>query len=281
MRLLYLIVVSYGNDKNIALEKLLRGLLVDFNVNIIRVDTSLIPGVFLADPNESFEFSGYQEGLATAINMAFSSGLKIDEESSCTTVFINDTISDAHLPSLSRFLLRELLELKWSLGLMPIFAGLKMPVNRQVELATGSRGYISTWAFALAGPIGIIKRVNFYRNNEIYTLFDKKVAPNLSKDYIDAVSHWLEPVNFFKGWYKSLPGKQLSKATKQRKILTIYLEHALPYRLAEIGFYMVDLGELVVLRKAFFLVFLRRLDRFYLNYLKLNYRLSKLCSAYC
>jgi hypothetical protein len=257
-----LVVVEYGVGPRPALERLLAGL----PCPVERVRTDLQPGSAMADPNEALEFSGYQEGLARVLRANAGA-----PDEPLTVVFVNDTVVGGHPPSLARLLLRRLpgLHAKGA----PRLVGLRMPLNDGIAAVTGPHGYVSTWAFALCAPRATLEAVRFYGPDEVLARFD---ATTLPPAYRDALQRWLEPTGLFSGWYKALPGVALDDRTRQRKQLTIYLEHTLATRLAALGFETLDLGEVLPPALALWRHWLRRLDRLHVNRLKLQRRIPAL-----
>jgi hypothetical protein len=260
-----LVLVDYGNRKNPALERLL----VSASCLLERVSTDVLPGQVLVDPNEAFEFSGYQEGLARVLSTHGAAPTQ-----PLHVVFANDTLTNGHPISLSYRLLRWLTQLPASAT--PRFSGLRMPINDGIRALTGEQGYVSTWAFALSGTAGALRGVRFYEDNEVSARFASTLLPDLPPAYLAWQHSWLAPKGLFSGWHKACPGISLDKATRHRKQLAIYLEHRLPQRLAALGFEMVDLGSLLSPVQALCLRALRLLDRLHVNRLKLAHRLPLL-----
>jgi hypothetical protein len=260
-----MVLVEYGNRKNPVLERLL----ANAGCRLERVRTDVAPGQVLIDPNEAFEFSGYQEGLARVLRPHGATPTR-----PLHVVFANDTLANGHPMSLSYHMLHWLTQSTASA--VPRFVGLRMPINDGIRTLTGEQGYVSTWAFALIGTAAALGAVRFYEGNEVYTRFASTVLPELPPAYLAWQRGWLAPKGFFSGWHKAYPGIALSTATRQRKELAIYLEHRLPRRLASLGFEMVDLGTLLSPAQALCLRALRLLDRLHVNRLKLAYGLPLL-----
>ena len=260
-----LIVVEHGAAPRPALERALARLRARGTLLVERVRNDVAPGVALADPNEALEFSGYQEGLARVL-----ARLQPAPEQPLTLVFANDTLASGHPAALARLLLDALPCLAGTHT--PRLSGLVMPVSPAMALVTGMPGYVSTWAFALQAPAGVLGEVRFYGAHEVMGRFEIEDGA-LPGPYLAWMREWLEPRHWLRGWYKACPGRQLDAATRRRKELAIYLEHRLPRRLAALGFEMVDLGELLSGPRAAWLALLRRADRLNVNRLKLRHRL--------
>lgn len=259
------VLVEYGSCTHPDHDRLLTGI----SCRLERVRTDVTPGQMLPCPNEAFEFSGYQEGLARVLRAHGSAATQ-----PLHVVFANDTLTTGHPRSLSSRMLRWLVQMPASTA--PRLVGLRMPLNDGIRALTGKQGYVSTWAFALSGTAAALGAVRFYEGNEVYARFASTMPPDLPPAYRRWQHGWLAPTGLFSGWYKACPGNALDDATLRRKELAIYLEHRLPRRLASLGFEMVDLGTLLPQPQALTLRALRLLDRLHVNRLKLVRRLPLL-----
>jgi hypothetical protein len=241
-----------------------------------RVRTDQSPGQCLRDPNEAFEFSGYQEGLLRLLNDT--SWLAVSPAASAfrVVVFVNDTIVSGHSTLLVRHLLRALLQLQRRPWQQAALVGLATIPFHAVTHVAGAAGYVPTYAFALVGRLDDLRRVNFYGEAERANTFQRHTWSGLPAAYVQHVQGWLEPQHLLKGWYKALPGRPLDTATLQRKQLTVYLEHSLPARVAPLGFDLVDVATLAGWPGHLRFAALKLLDRANVNRLKLVARLPLL-----
>ena len=276
MKNVFLVIVEYGNEHSDRLDRLISRLQL-YRPNIIRVRNDISPGYYLRNPNESLEFSGYQEGLFRAIDIYKKENLgKCDQQSGLSIVFVNDTIVSSHICFLSRFFLNCMLSFRFSLGTPPVVSGFQMPTSKATQLIAGDIDYLTTWGFVLIGPLDIMNRVRFYEREEVLQSFGSAILPNLPVEYRREVHDWIQPRNIFHGWYKSIPWVTLPEATSLRKKLTIYLEHTMPLRLSKLGFVAFDVGHFVSPVRRILLNVLRFIDRLYTNIRKWRYRLSSL-----
>jgi hypothetical protein len=272
-------LVSIEHGQGIAQQQL--GLMLSlwhskYGCRVERVRTDQAPGQQLPDPNEAFEFSGYQEGLLRLITDANWCTGQDSEDAYCVVVFVNDTIVAGHSRWLVQQLLASLLQLHKIRWQRPALVGLATTPFEAVKAVAGPLGYVPTYAFALVGRIDDLRRVSFYSSAELAKSFQLRTWPGLPLAYVQHVQGWLEPQHLLKGWYKALPGHPLDLATRQRKQLTVYLEHSLPARLASLGFQLVDVTALPGWFGRLRLEALKRVDRINVNRLKLKARLPLL-----
>lgn len=277
----YLVSVEYGEDNRDNITAFLDFLETSTGCKIIRVRTDLTHGMTLQNPNEAFEFSGYQDGLNAVMARIESESYGSDKNSVCNVVFINDTWLTGHLKIFSSVLIKALLNLKTKPDGGSNFVGLRMPVSPEINSIAAGSHYISTWAFSLVGPLSEIKKISFYEPCQTSESFESECMPLLPNDYICFLKGWLQPRNILRGWYKSTPGFPLNHAVFCRKSLTIYLEHTLPMKLAGFGFKVCDISNEVSILSAVFFIFLRAIDRIYVNYLKLKRRIPLMIKFYC
>jgi hypothetical protein len=276
----YLICVEYGDNNAEELEYLLTSYNKNYACKIIRIRTDRAAGQYISNLNEAFEFSGYQEGLAVAIDACKSHHQISPENISYKFIFINDTWLTGHVTVLRKNILDNLLQLDGQFINSPAFVGLKMPSNDAMKKVTGTATYISTWAFALIGRLQNLENVRFYRDVETSACFEDKCFPILPDEYKYYLNNWLQPTMILKGWYKSIPGCPSDKSVLSRKSLTIFLEHSLPRKLYAQGFCSIDIGELISWPRAFLIDFFRTIDRIHVVYLKLKLRVPNLFLNY-
>jgi len=269
-----LVVVEYGQH---ASEPLMTRLLSELPAHaaqrIERVRTDIAPGRVLAQPNEAFEFSGYQEGLQRLLGDTTWAG---DEATPKVIVFVNDTITTSHATALTSYAMSQLLTLDLTRVQAPALVGLTMKAQGAILAASGGLGYASTYAFALVGTLAQLRKVRFYEPREVAARFVHEVLPHLPRAYVESVGQWLEPANLLSGWHNAIPGHALSAETRLRKQLAIHLEHTMPARLQDLGFAFIDLGTLLPTAQRWRLRLLRQVDRLYINRLKLGVRLPHL-----
>lgn len=269
-----LIVVEYGRSRSDPeLAQVLRQLPADAVQRTERVRTDVAPGQCLANPNEAFEFSGYQEGLQRLLADA---AWAQDDGTPRVIVFINDTITTSHATMLARYTMSQLLALDLQRVRAPALVGLTMRATGAILAATDGLGYASTYAFALVGQIEQLRQVRFYGPAEVASRFTHEVLTQLPPDYVDSVRAWLEPAHPLMGWHNAVPGRVLDPTTRLRKQLAIHLEHTMPRRLRKLGFTFVDLGSLLPPAQRLRLQLLRVVDRMYINTLKLRVRLPQM-----
>lgn len=266
-----IILVSYGPSHRPALDRLL----AQTRRPVIRVRTDDSPGECVADLNEAFEFSGYQEGLGRILR-----DLPGDGDAPLFVTFVNDTLATGHPRCVAQGLLDALACRPHHPSMAaatpaPRLLGWHMPLAAALHGVSGARGYVSTWAFTLAARREDLARVRFYGPHEVDSCFDATWA-GLPAPYKDWVNRWLAPTHWLRGWYKACPGRPLDDATRRRKRLSIYLEHTLALRLAPLGFEPMDAGRCVGAGQAALLRCLRGLDRINVNRLKLAHRLPHL-----
>ena len=273
----WLVAVEYGSNNETSLDRFLAANERKFGCKCIRVRTDILPGQILDNPNEAFEFSGYQEGLGRVLMEANEILSPDASDLPINVVFFNDTLITGHVAPLSKILIEELLRQHCRPGSESAFMGLRMPLDDPTRLVTGEQAYISTWAFALSGPRSAFEGLRFYEADEVLTPFDASFFSKLPLAYLEALRTWLEPTNLLRGWYKAIPGRPLSDSEKMRKMLSIYIEHTLPKRLLRHGFRTKDVTVQLRGWRSKPLQWLRLLDRVYVNYLKVRYRLSALC----
>lgn len=272
----WIVAVQYGVENNKVFNEFIASKQKKSGCKCICIRTDVFPGRILDNPNEAFEFSGYQEGLAIVLEEVNLDQGYMPNDILINIVFINDTVLTGHLSVLSNVLIDQLLTREFVANHSPSFLGLAMPANEPISSIAGQQEYISTWAFSLLGNKSILNKLQFYEVDEISASFAKIIVPRLPLVYLEYINNWLEPKNMFSGWYKAIPNIQLAANIKSRKMLTIYLEHTLPKRLVKLGFCSKDIILESTIINSLLLMILRKLDRLYVNCLKFKYRLCNL-----
>jgi hypothetical protein len=260
-----IVLVMHGNQQGPALDELLAAT----GRPVIRVRTDAGAGRFVADPGEAYEFSGYQEGLGLALQ-----ALPAADDVPASITFVNDTLASGHPNCVARAVLAALAPPPTA-GPAARVAGLRMPLNPAIASVSGPRGYLSTWAFTLTAARPVLQRVRFYGAADVRSSFGPTWT-ELPAPYREWVDRWLAPEHWLRGWYQACPGRPLDEATRQRKRLSIYLEHTLLPRLGELGFEPADVGQAQGGFAQWNLRLLRLIDRLHVNRLKLAHRLPQL-----
>jgi hypothetical protein len=272
-----LVAITHGQGPaQQRLDLMLRAIQARHSCRVEHVRTDRAPGQFLPDPNQAFEFSGYQEGLLRLLNDAAWLAASPTADAFRVVIFINDTIVNGHSRRLVQRLLLSLLQLQSKPWQRPALVGLATLPFAAVKSVAGVSGYVPTYAFGLCGRVEDLRRVSFFGTPDLAPEFLRHTWPALPAAYVQHVQGWLEPSHLLKGWYKAVPGRPLDAATRQRKQQTIYLEHSLPARLARLGFELVDLVSLAAWPGRLQFEALKLLDRAHVNRLKLRKRLPLL-----
>ncbi|QGZ60702.1 hypothetical protein [Paraburkholderia acidisoli] len=268
----FVVIVQYGDRHSFAVRKLARRLAAQHSTHceIVRTDQPEA-AAFVANPNEAMEFSGYQEGLGKISAAAKAAGLGDDD--TATFVFLNDTAISSHIKWLSHLSLNILFDnLKSNYGQSNEYIGLRMPISSGIEQVSGKDGYLSTWLFALRASLRTLSKVRFYEEPENFENFSKSVLPGLPARYLADVDSWLRPTHWLKGWYQAIPGRELDRDTRNRKLMSIYLEHRLPARLRQLDFIVADISVSASEAQKARLSKLRVADRLNTNFIKLRLR---------
>lgn len=268
----FVVIVQYGDRHSGEVQKLARRLSTRHSAccEIVRTDKPEA-AAFVSNPNEAMEFSGYQEGLGKVMAAATAAGLGEDE--TATFVFMNDTAISSHIKWLSHLSLNILFDnLKSNSGRANEYIGLRMPISSGIEQISGKDGYLSTWFFALRASMRTLGKVRFYEEPETFENFSKSVLPRLPALYMADVDSWLKPTHWLKGWYQAIPGRELDRDTRNRKLMSIYLEHRLPARLRELDFVVADISGFASAGQKNLLSRLRVADRLNTNVIKLRLR---------
>ncbi len=270
--LTHLIIIRYNRS---TFENLPQSIINKFD-SFETVWTDRSPGQFIDNPNECFEFSGYQEGLARVLQCIRSKG-NLCKNSNHSILFANDTMFTGHSSLLVGFLFKRFLNMGMQkMYSEPKLTGLSGGDSRLYTNTTLPSGYISTWLFMLEGTYDQLSEVRFYDAEVIMENFIDKKFSKLPISYRQSVDEWLQHTNFFRGWYQSVPGHKLQASTLDRKRFTIYLEHSLPVRLRQSGFVMYDISRGGGALNNALLILLRFTDRCYVNFIKLRFRLCAL-----
>jgi hypothetical protein len=146
-------------------------------------------------------------------------------------------------------------------------------VGPDLKSIVQSSSCIPSWLFMLEGSYLELSHLYFYDRNLNLNNFSQTYYSSLPSPYRLAIDDWLEPSHFLRGWYQAAPGRKLPQKTIDRKRYTIYLEHTLPGRLQASGFQIVCLSQRLGPAKKTMLSMLRLMDRFYVNLIKLRFRL--------
>ncbi len=234
--------------------------------------TDYSPGQFINNPNECFEFSGYQEGLARVLHSIKNDNI-YQNKNYHTIIFANDTIFSGHTNFLVIYILNRFLLLKRN----QIFSGPKLTglvmSNSTINFSIAPpSGYVSTWLFMLEGTHEQLSTIKFYDPLLVMSNFITDKYHDLPLLYKQSVDDWLQPSHFLRGWYQAVPGRDLPTSVLERKRFSIYLEHSLPNRVMTAGFDVFDLSQRVDFFNRILLKFFRFIDRCYVNLIKLRLR---------
>ena len=269
----WLVYIEYGETPQLYVNTL-HGIAVKGGAEMVRVRTDVRPGLSLSDPNQAFEFSGYQDGLNHVVEQTKAAALQVGKrflDARMEVVFVNDTFFYGHPRIVAKALLRRLLtptaEDESSM------VGMKMVANSAVQDLTGLDAYISTWAFKLSGPLSCVEQVQFFDPMLSSENFHEELYSCLPKNYLIHIEDWLAPKKFLRGWYKAVPGKALPVDTRRRKEMTIYLEHTLSARLMRLGFQQLDASQMGDSLSPTRMRVLKVIDKMFVNVLKLRTRL--------
>ena len=234
-------------------------------------------GQFIEKPNESFEFSGYQEGLLRILNKQIFSCDK-EKKKKIRIIIANDTIFSGHFYWLTIFVIYKFLSLNFKFSnSSAICTGLAYSVNSDIKCIVQVDSYISSWLFMLEGTHLELSKLILYDKGLELSNFSLNYYSSLPLPYRQSVDEWLQPSRFMRGWYQAAPGHKLPQSSIDRKRFTIYLEHTLPLRVQESGFQVVCLSQrLAIPAQKKLLSLLRFMDRCYVNLIKLRYRLLAL-----
>lgn len=262
----WFILVTYGTPKPELLAEVERQRR-RFGFRLLHVRTDAGRGRHVEDLNASFEFSGYEEGLRTAL-----AECRDDSEQPVQLVFANDTFSGAHLSLYTDNLFNWFFMARGRETLVPTFTGTKHALASGLAGFGDSGEYISTWFFGLIAPPAMLHRLNFVGVDQ--RGFRETVWPALPSAYREAIDEWLKPTSFFRGWYKAIPGKPLAQATLWRKRFAIYLEHDFARKAEEAGLVLRDPADDLPAFSRAKVRCLRFCDRLFVNILKLRIRLA-------
>ncbi len=266
----YLVVVEFGAVLRDVDHRRLQRLAQDAGATLLPVRTDRVPEPGQLEPNRAFEFSGFQDGLQTAL--ALTEGAS--ETDVLRLVFVNDTVFRAHLPGYGSALLRALLAVRPPAPPGGACVGIEGPVPGDLSAeGRAIRRYVSTWAFAVCASRAAIQNLRFFEAEITEAAFAGTVWPGLPAGYRASIDSWLEPLHYLKGWYQAIPGRPLDAATRWRKRHSIYLEHTLALRAERAGIALLDIGATVSspanrVRWAT----LRLADRLFVNGKKLQHR---------
>jgi hypothetical protein len=230
-----------------------------------------------------YEFSGYQEGVRRLIQKLASSKADVLEITESRLpflriMFINDTVINGHLNQLVKFVITQ------ACGLLP--DGSKKTVTGIVSKFQPARhsfgtdgSYLSTWFLTLIVETQDLSKIRFYPDDFKNVNF-LAIWTDLPKEYTEKVDLWLQPENFFRGWYKSSPAFKLNPQTLNRKRLTIFLEHSQISRFKNADFECMHLSILLPWFSRNILFLLLNLDRLYVNWLKVRIRIAMKYKSY-
>lgn len=270
--MIYIVIIQYGLGQANNIMQLIDHLNSKFNnsleVEVVRTDLKY-DSKYVKNVNECMEFSGYQEGLLRCISHAQMVGQVNDIQ----IIFLNDTFFSGHSKIFSNFILRNLIHFHSS-HLRNSCFGILDACPDFFMGNTKKNPYFSSWIFSIKTNVEILKKIKFYENSDFGEQFYSIVWPNISKEYKQHVNQWLNPTSLFKGWYKSVPGVLLSDGEMTRKQVAIYNEHMLSRRFLDLDISVLDVSNISDNWRGILLNFYGLLDRFYINYLKLSYRLS-------
>lgn len=245
------------------------------SVNVVW--TSDTHGRILENPNDCFEFSGYQEGLGRFLNSDINS-LVARGSDHHSIIFANDTIFTGHLSCMRDFMIESLMQLGSKPTDLCAVTGLVMPISDELKMLTGSQSYFSSWLFMIEGTLKQLEKVQFYPKGLKVDSFVSEIEPNLPLPYLKSIERWLNPRSALKGWYKASVGKKISIETFRRKRFSIYLELSLSQYLQSQGLKRFCISERIGFYSQVELKILRLLDRIYVNFLKLSSRFFTRCN---
>lgn len=267
----FLIIVRYKDEFKISLpSKISKSL-----STIEEVWTNTSPGYILDDPNKSFEFSGYQEGLGRIIGrlradkMVYANA-KVNPIS---IIFINDTFFSTHLSIAANLVLKKLVGMGNKKYNERSVTGLLMAPNPNILDITGPIGYLSSWVFMLQGVPNDLLNTKLYDEKITFEYFKDYGENTLAESYKDFITTWLQPKSYFKGWYKAHPSIPTPKNEIDRKRYTIYLEHNLAKFLQSQDFRVRSVFERLSVFDSMKCKLVLLLDRIYLNIIKLKNRI--------
>lgn len=267
------VIVQYGDNCSIEVASFSEEInkFSFAKVHVIRTD-NLGSARHVPEVNEAMEFSGYQEGLSRVINERLPSDSIYDP---VNVLFLNDTFFSGHPKWFSRFIFYNLASLsKCRDDNISCCYGVLSPSDSVVELVSGYKYYLTTWIFMIRANYLELANFKFYHRNETFSSFYDSVYKILPFAYQNKVNEWLQPKLFLRGWYKSSVGMELSKQVLKRKTMAIYLEHTLPKRLHESGIHVADIAVCLPFLPRFIFMLSKNIDRIFINYLKICFRLS-------
>ncbi len=266
----YLVVVEFGAVLRDVDHRRLQRLAQDTGATLLPMRTDRVPEPGQLEPNRAFEFSGFQDGLQTAL--ALTEGAS--EADVLRLVLVNDTVFRAHLSGYGSALLRALLAVRPPELQGGVCVGITGPVPGGLSAdGRAIRRYVSTWAFAVCAPRAALQNLRFFEAEITREAFASAVWPGLPAGYRASIDSWLEPLHYLKGWYQAIPGRVLDAATRWRKRHSIYLEHTLALRTERAGIALLDIGatESSPAARAGWATW-KLADRLYVNGKKLQYR---------
>jgi hypothetical protein len=267
----FIVCVDFGPANMASTVRALEPHARHFGARLIPVDTSA--PVFLRDGtpvNAAFEFSGYQHGLEQALALAEPAG----PAAPVAVAFVNRTAITSHVRPMLRHALRQAFAGGAPDGLAPRLRGFRHRCG-PLKTAVAVLGYyVPTFAFSLAGPLRQVAPVSLYDRTAVGAEPLALKLGSAGADYGRMVDRWLSPTSLLRGWYQALPGRPIDDATRYRKSLAIYLEHALPSFVAAQGV-VVD-GQPAG-RERLLVDGLMWMDKAFVNLLKLRHRLPAVC----
>ncbi len=272
--MIHLVLVRHNRRLSECLPKSI----IDLLDSVETVWTDSTSGNYVDDINECFEFSGYQEGLARIIqNLKYNTNpVKCNSH---RIIFANDTIFSGHIKPLAIFIFRCFLFIgSEKSSIFPRLTGIVTQNTAMDATITFPPRYVTTWLFMLEGSHEQLSRVYFYDPGLTLKNFIEKKYTELPFLYRQSVDEWLQPTHLLRGWYQAVPGRKLPPSTLNRKRFAIYLEHSLPSRMVQVGFEMCDLSQRIHPFKQKLLFVFRLIDRCYVNWIKLRFRLRMLTS---
>jgi hypothetical protein len=265
---LYVVYVAHGHRVDLDIYRIFSS----SNVRLVIIDTSRVKGEFVEGINDWFEFSGYQEGLLKILALISKSNSPPTMKHS--VIFLNSTAFESHVPLLTSFVFRQFIGLATASSMLsaPRVVGLMMDGGAAVASITKNNFFMSTWIFMVEGCYLDLKRFRFYDEGKNFKNFCAGEYLSLPCNFKGAVDAWLQPVNFYGGWYKSAPGVPLPEETLNRKRFSIYLEYNLRNVISAHGFINLSVVDFVSgVNRAIFSALLF-FDRIYVNIKKIFFR---------
>jgi hypothetical protein len=264
----FIVGVDFGAVPTRTTTRALEAKATAYGATVIPIDTSR--DLFLRDGghvNEAFEFSGYQYGLEQVLAAAASSAA----DARIAVAFVNGTALTSHVRVMLRHCLRRAFE-EGRRGGGATLNGFKHACEGPKALVATRGYYVPTFAFALSGTLLQLEGVTLYDRAVLSRTALAERYGRAGREYCDAIDAWLSPCSWLAGWYQALPNRPLDVATRYRKSLAIYSEHAMVTWLAMQGVEIHAEGAC----EQWMTRALMSLDRAYVNMLKLRYRLVAL-----